>query len=70
LGPHPSATVVVIEGSSESGCTAVASADVDTITASAAQARKAEHRFMVVDPWLMCEEVVTICRGMAGIFRL
>jgi hypothetical protein len=59
LGPHPPETVVVIEGSSESGCIAVASADVDTTSASAAQPSKAEHSFIVVTLWLMDEEVVT-----------
>ena len=48
---------------------AVASADVDTISASAAQVRKAEHRCMMVNLWLMCEAVVTVCRDMAGISR-
>jgi hypothetical protein len=62
--------VVVMEGSSESGCMIVASADVDTIRASAANVRKAEHRFMVVNLWSICEEVATVSRDMAGISRL
>jgi hypothetical protein len=49
---------------------AAASADVDMIRASAAKVRKAEHRFMVVNLWLMWEEVMTAFRDMAGISRL